>query len=240
MTQKKRSNEGLTPDRSVLQWIRLALAYLLIPLALLLSAGDLHWWNAWLYSLILLSVGMGGRILAEQRHPGLNAERQSREALAQAKSWDKLLAPMMAVSFGFPVVILSGLDHRFAWSADFSTGVTLVGFVSVAGGYLFASWALIENRFFSTVVRIQTERGHQVCETGPYRFVRHPGYAGNILALFGTVIALNALWALIPALLATLIALIRTELEDQTLQQELPGYTAYSEQVRFRLFPGLY
>jgi protein-S-isoprenylcysteine O-methyltransferase Ste14 len=107
-------------------------------------------------------------------------------------------------------------------------------------GYAFAAWAVAENRFFSSVVRIQTERGHVVCDSGPYRYVRHPGYAGNILAVFGIVLALGSVWALIPAAVASIIAVIRTVLEDQTLQEELPGYRGYARRVRYRLIPGIY
>ena len=101
-------------------------------------------------------------------------------------------------------------------------------------------WALVENRFFSSVVRIQTDRGHVVCDSGPYRIVRHPGYAGNMLALLGIVLALSSLWTLIPAAAALVIAVIRTTLEDRTLQEELPGYKEYARRVRYRWFPGIY
>lgn len=116
----------------------------------------------------------------------------------------------------------------------------MVGFIFITFGYAFAVWALLENRFFSSVVRIQTDRGHVVCDTGPYRFVRHPGYAGNILPLFGIVLALGSIWTLIPAAVATIITVIRTQLEDQTLQEELSGYRDYAQRVRYRLIPGIY
>lgn len=93
---------------------------------------------------------------------------------------------------------------------------------------------------FSSVVRLQTDRGHVVCDSGPYRFVRHPGYAGNILALFGIVLALSSVWTLIPVVVASIIAVIRTILEDQTLQEELSGYRDYARRVRYRLIPGIY
>ena len=99
---------------------------------------------------------------------------------------------------------------------------------------------MVENRFFSTMVRIQTDRGHTVCDSGPYRIVRHPGYAGNMLALPGIVLALGSGWTIIPALVALIIAVIRTRLEDRTLQDELPGYRDYARRVRYRLFPGIY
>jgi protein-S-isoprenylcysteine O-methyltransferase Ste14 len=99
---------------------------------------------------------------------------------------------------------------------------------------------LAENRFFSSVVRIQTDRGHVVCDSGPYRLVRHPGYAGNILALFGIVLALGSSWTLIPAAVASIVAVTRTVLEDQTLQEELPGYRDYARRIRYRLIPWIY
>jgi len=151
-----------------------------------------------------------------------------------------VLAPLMAVSISYPMVIVAGLDHRFNGSIEFSLWLTVIGFMLIAFGYAFAAWAVVENRFFSSVVRIQTERGHVVCDTGPYRFVRHPGYAGNVLALFGIVLALSSVWTLIPAAVATIIAVIRTALEDRTLQEELPGYKDYAQRVRYRVIPGVY
>jgi len=222
------------------QWLRLVLVYLLIPLILFICAWDLGWWQAWVYSLLILAAGIGGRIWAEQRHPGLTAERQNIESIQNAKAWDKVLAPLMAVSISYPIVIVAGLDHRFNWTGEFPLWLSVIGFILIAFGYAFAAWAFAENRFFSSVMRIQTERGHVVCDTGPYRFVRHPGYAGNVLALFGIVLALSSVWTLIPATVATIIAVIRTGLEDRTLQEELAGYQDYAQCVRYRLMPGIY
>ena len=222
------------------QWIRLVVFYLLIPLVLLICAGDLGWWQAWLYSLLIVAAGIGGRMWAEQRHPGLTSERQNIENIQNAKAWDKVLAPLMAVSVGFPMVIVAGLDHRYNWSPEFPLWIIITGFILISLGYAFAAWALAENRFFSSVVRIQVDRGHVVCDSGPYRIVRHPGYAGNLLALPGIVLALSSMWTLIPAAVALIIAVIRTVLEDQTLQDELPDYREYAQCVRYRLIPGIY
>ena len=222
------------------QWIRLVVVYLLIPVILLLCGGDLGWWQAWLYSLLIVVAGIGGCMWAEQRHPGLMAERQNIENIQNAKAWDKVLAPLMAVSVVFPMVIVAGLDHRYNWSPEFPLWLIITGFILISLGYAFAAWALAENRFFSSVVRIQVDRGHVVCDSGPYRFVRHPGYAGSLLALPGIVLALNSMWTLIPAAVALIIAVIRTMMEDQTLQDELPGYREYAQRVRYRLIPGVY
>lgn len=222
------------------QWTRLVVAYLLIPLILLMCGDDLGWWQGWFYSLLIVVTGIGGRIWAEQRHPGITAERQNKKSFDNAKTWDKVLAPLMAVSVVFPMVIVAGLDHRYGWSPEFPVWFSVVGFIFVAFGYAFAAWALAENRFFSGVVRIQTERGHVVCDTGPYRYVRHPGYSGSIIPLFGIVLALGSVWTLIPAVIASIITVMRTVLEDRALQEELPGYRDYTKRVRYQLIPGVY
>ncbi len=154
------------------QWIRLVVVYLFIPLVLLVCGGDFDWWQAWGYSLLIVAAGLGGRIWAERRHPGLMAERQNMEKAQSAKAWDKVLAPLMALSVSFPLVIVAGLDHRFGWSPEFPLWLIGLGFLLISLGYAFAAWALIENRFFSSVVRIQADRGHVVCDSGPYRIVR--------------------------------------------------------------------
>lgn len=222
------------------QWIRLILLYLFIPLILFLCAWDLVWWQAWVYSVLVFAAGIGGRIWAEQRHPGLLAERARFEKSVDVKPWDKVLAPLMAGSVAFPLIIVAGLDHRFGWSSVFPLWLNILGLFMIVLGYAFAAWALVENKFFSGVVRIQTDRGHVVCDTGPYRVVRHPGYAGNILPLLGIVLALSSWWTLIPAGFALVIIVIRTTLEDGTLQEELPGYREYARHVRYRLFPGIW
>jgi len=214
--------------------------YLSIPLVLFVCGGNFGWWQAWGYSLLIVAAGLGGRIWAERRHPGLLAERQSMEKAQSAKAWDKVLAPLMALSVSFPLVIVAGLDHRFGWSPVFPLWLIVLGFLLISLGYVFAAWALIENRFFSSVVRIQVDRGHVVCDSGPYRMVRHPGYAGSLLALPGMVLALGSMWTLVPAAVALIITVMRTMLEDQALQDELPGYRDYARRVRYRLVPGIY
>jgi protein-S-isoprenylcysteine O-methyltransferase Ste14 len=235
-TVSQKSIQAVSPR----QWLGLIVVYLSIPLVLLVCGGDFGWWQAWLYSLLIFAAGIGGRIWAEQRHPGLLADRQSIEKFKSAKAWDKVLAPLMALSLGFPMAIVAGLDHRYGWSPVFPLWLVVIGFILITLGYAFATWALAENRFFYSVVRIQMDRGHLVCDSGPYRIVRHPGYAGNILPLLGIVLAFGSVWTLIPAAAALIITVIRTLLEDRTLLEELPGYREYARRVRYRLIPGLY
>ena len=221
-------------------WIGLIMAHLLIPLVLLISGWDLGWWQGWLYSPLIVVAGIAPRMWAEKRHPGLLAERGEFAKAQDVKSWDKVLSPLMAVSMTFPLFIVAGLDHQFGWSLVFPTWLNFLGFILIVLGYTFAGWSLVENRFFSSVVRIQTDRGHLVCDSGPYRIVRHPGYAGNILALPGIVLALGSVWTIIPVIVALIIAVIRTAMEDETLQEELPGYQDYVQSVRYRLIPGIF
>jgi len=240
MTSETKDREAVQ-TMSPYQWIRLTLVYLIFPLVLWVSGGDIGWWRAWIFSLLIIAAAIVGRVLAERRHPGLMAERTVIfDEVQDVKPWDKVLAPLMAVSLFFPLLIVAGLDHRFGWSPPFPAWLVIIGFILITLGYSFADWALVENRFFSTMVRIQTDRGHVVCDSGPYRIVRHPGYAGNILPLLGIALALSSLWTLIPAAAALIITVIRTALEDRTLRDELPGYEDYTRRVRYRLIPGIY
>ena len=230
------TNQAPTPRL----WVGLVLTYLLFPLILVVCSGDFGWWQAWVYGALLFLSGIVGRYLAEKRHPGILVERVNSEKTLNAKPWDKVLSPLMAISFTFPLVIVAGLDHRYGWTPLFPMWVNITGLAIVAMGYFFAAWALVENRFFSSTVRIQTDRGHAVCDSGPYKIVRHPGYAGNVWALPGVVLALGSVWTLIPSVAALIIVIIRTSLEDKTLQEELTGYRDYAARVRYRLFPRIY
>ncbi len=222
------------------QWIGLAVVYLLVPLIPLGVGWDFSWWQAWAYFVVIFAAGVGGRMWAERQHPGLQAERVKFGRTQDTKNWDKILAPLTAISVSFPLYIIAGLDHRFHWSPIFPFWLNILGILLCIFGYAFAMWALAANRFFDSTVRIQAERGHVVCDNGPYRLVRHPGYAGNILPLAGLVLALSSLWTIIPAVVALVIVVTRTVLEDRTLQEELPGYREYAQRVRYRLVPGIY
>ncbi len=235
------TSEAVQPKKAPLaQWVGLVAVYLLIPLILLGVGGDWGWWQAWIYSAVLVAAGVLGRMEAEKRHPGLMAERTSLDKAASIKPWDKVLSPLMSLSVGFPLHIVAALDHRNGWSAALPLWLNLLGLVLCTAGYAFAIWALVENRFFSSVVRIQADRGHTVCDSGPYRFVRHPGYIGNILPLPGIVLALSSLWTILPAAFALVVIILRTVLEDRTLQAKLPGYKEYAGRVRYRLVPGVF
>jgi protein-S-isoprenylcysteine O-methyltransferase Ste14 len=224
----------------VVFWTGLTTVYALHACVLMLCGYDWGWWQGWAYALLFAAAGIGMRRWAERRHPGLMAERAQLSRAPGIKSWDKLLSPLMALSLGLPLFVVAGLDHRFGWSPDFPSWLNILGLVLAAAAYGFVGWAFLENRFFSAVVRIQSDRGHVVCDTGPYKMVRHPGYSGSVLSPFAMALALGSVWTLIPAAAAVVIAVVRTALEDRTLQNELPGYRDYAGRVRYRLIPGIY
>jgi protein-S-isoprenylcysteine O-methyltransferase Ste14 len=177
------------------------------------------------------------RVLMFRKHPELAAERARGADEQNVKSWDKRLMPIVAIYGPFLMWLVAGLDKRWNGSPALPLGVELGAFVVVIVGYAFSVWALIANKFFSAVVRIQKDRGHAVVTTGPYRLVRHPGYAGGALAYWATPLALGTLWAYLPVGLILIALVIRTALEDRTLQNELPGYREYAARVRYRLMP---
>jgi protein-S-isoprenylcysteine O-methyltransferase Ste14 len=155
------------------------------------------------------------------------------------KPWDKILAPLLGLG-SILILAVAGLDRYYGGTVAFSTSTGALALFGIVVGYAFSSWALIENRFFSGTVRIQYERGHHVVTTGPYRIVRHPGYAGGLLGYLLIPVLLGSLWSFVPAILLMIVMVIRTALEDKTLQNELPGYKEFAQMTRYRLFPGIW
>jgi protein-S-isoprenylcysteine O-methyltransferase Ste14 len=140
----------------------------------------------------------------------------------------------------YAIVPVAALDDgRFHWF-PVSWWVCGVGYVLFLVGMGIVTWAEAVNKFFEVTVRIQTERGHKVIDTGPYAFVRHPGYVGGVFFFVGTALSLGSVWALVPAGLASALLILRTQWEDQTLQAELAGYREYTQQVRYKLIPGVW
>ena len=179
------------------------------------------------------------RALAARRHPDLLAERARFLQHEDAKPWDKTLAPLVGLGGGL-IPLVAGLDAMFDWSPKFSLLVKILALVILLAGYALGSYALIENRFFSGMVRIQTDRGQQVVSSGPYSWMRHPGYAGALLTYLATPLFLDSGWVFLPTVFITILLVIRTALEDRFLQDELEGYRDYARRVRYRLLPGVW
>ena len=153
------------------------------------------------------------------------------------KAWDKLLLALSAIIY-LIIIVISGLDSgRFLWTNNFRWIISISGVVIMIAGQILFLTARSQNKFFSTVVRIQKERGHIVCDTGLYKIVRHPGYLGMILSLSGLPLITTSVWSIIPTLIAIILLFIRTSLEDRTLKMELDGYVEYSEKTPYKLIP---
>lgn len=200
-----------------------------------IGAGRIDYWQGWIYNglniiFLLLSYFLLPRELIEER-------LKPKEGI---KKWDKIYS-IVSIPVYFAILIISILDGgRFDWEPRIPILVVIIGVVVYTIGQIIILWAKKVNKFFSTVVRIQKDRGQTVCKDGPYRFVRHPGYLGGLLYIIVTPIVLSSFWGLIPAVIAVVLLFIRTYLEDKTLQRELEGYTDYTNETRYRLLPGIW
>jgi len=204
---------------------------------LVLSAGKWDWFWGWVF-LLLMVLAMAAHVLVlVPINPALLADRAGGLRQPGSKRWDIWLATLMSLFF-FSIVVVAGLDERWGWTGEIALGWRLAGCLLFIVHWTIFIWAMACNPFFSESVRIQP--GHQVAQRGPYRLVRHPGYLGNLLGCIGQPLLLGSWWAFIPAFLTILTLAIRTALEDKTLQQELPCYPEYAQQVRYRLFPRIW
>jgi protein-S-isoprenylcysteine O-methyltransferase Ste14 len=205
--------------------------------ALFWSAGTLHWWQAWAVLLIMLVWSIATAVVILRSDPSLLAERLGPRK--GAKRWDTVIMSVLGL-VQLARYIVAGLDVRHGWSSPFSTAGQLVALVLCALGYVLMVWATASNRFFTQIVRIQKERGQIVVKDGPYRYVRHPGYLGAIVFEALAWVVLGSWWSAIPSGLGAMLLLVRTALEDKALKAELEGYAAYTQEVRYRLLPGIW
>lgn len=219
--------------------IMLLIFIVLVPMLPLIISGRWNWWEAWVYAGINIIGFIISRFLAGRKHPDLLAERGKYLDHQNPEKWDKLLSPLLGLGGGL-IPIAAGLDMRFGPSASFDLVIKIIALVVMLGGYALGSYALIANRFFSGMVRIQSERGHHVVTNGPYRWVRHPGYVGALLSYLAVPFLLDSWWTLIPVMMAFIIIFVRTSLEDRALQEKLGGYAVYAQKVRYRLIPGVW
>ena len=205
--------------------------------ALFWSAGRMDWWAPWAAIVVWLIWFAAMDILMLRFNPDLMLERLSPPK--GAKTWDKTIMSIVRLT-QLARYILSGLDQRHGWTIGFPLSAQITGLIVCVLGAALLTWAMASNNFFSQVVRIQSERGHTVATNGPYRYVRHPGYIGLILFEFGISTLLASWWAIVAGGVCALLIILRTALEDRTLQAELAGYADYARQVRYRLFPGIW
>jgi protein-S-isoprenylcysteine O-methyltransferase Ste14 len=202
---------------------------------LLLVAGTWDYWQAWVYFIVNMIILV---LMATVLSPNYELVEERLNPKEGMKGWDKFYFAVTTPLFVIALVI-AGLDARFGWSNIPPVFYWLSVAVYILGQAIF-QWARYTNQYFSSVVRIQTDRGQTVCKAGPYQYVRHPGYVGGILFTATVGLVLGSWWASIPQVIAALMLIWRTAREDRTLQAELPGYKQFTLETKYRLLPGVW
>jgi protein-S-isoprenylcysteine O-methyltransferase Ste14 len=213
-------------------YVQSAVFFILAVAALFGGAGTLAIPSFWVYLAILAAVFIAS--LA-----GLDPDL-ARERMRPGGQKPPLALQLLAIVFAAHWLI-AGLDRRFHWSDTVPDWLQIIGLIAVAAGNAVCFWAMRVNRFFSSIIRIQSDRGQHVIDSGPYAVVRHPGYIGGILFMVGSGLALGSWLAWAMLVVGTLPFLMyRVVTEDRVLQSELPGYGDYAGRVRWRLVPGVW
>ncbi len=217
--------------------LRETIATATLAVILFWSTGHVDWWPGWAFIGLTLGWAFATLVVILHFHPGLLADRLGPRK--GAKRWDTAIMGLVGLAT-LARLVVAGLDQRHAWSRGISPGAQVAALIVGILAYALVVWATAANAYFSYVVRIQEERGHAVATGGPYRWIRHPAYAGAILLEGALPFLLGSWWALIPGGLIALLFVARTALEDRTLMRELPGYSDYAAVTRYRLLPGLW
>jgi len=226
------------PDILIFRYtLRESMGLVITAIALFWSAGRLDWWAAWATLALLAGWVAATGIVILRYNPDLLKERLGPRR--GAKRWDTAIIGALGL-IELARYIIAGLDQRYGWTGDFPLTIQVCAFILCALGYALFVWSTASNAYFSQVVRIQTERGQKVVSTGPYHYVRHPGYAGAIIAELSVAVLLDSWAALAVSFICVVLLIIRTALEDRTLQGELDGYPEFSKVVRYRLAPGIW
>jgi protein-S-isoprenylcysteine O-methyltransferase Ste14 len=219
-------------------FVGLIIAVIVIVFAgfVLVNARRLRWTLGWIYVGIFIAVWMITLVCLRLWNAEL-IERRMRFTKF-TKTWDKVWAVLFAFAI-IAIYVAAVMEARDRVSN--APGVAwLLGLAIFVPGWALAIWSMVVNPFFEKTVRIQTDHGHRVIDKGPYAYMRHPGYVGFAGWILSTPLLLASALAFVPALVAVVLLVIRTALEDRTLQAELPGYTDYASRVRFRLIPGVW
>ncbi len=227
-------------DRAgILRWAgQMITALVIFGVILFIAAGRLNWLAGWIYlGMNAITQALSGLVLIPRQPEMLDERSKVREG---TKGYDCILAPAIVIFGTLAVLITAGLDARFGWSGPISVVLLGIGVILAFDSQMVVLWAMASNPFFAATVRIQDDRGHQIVSAGPYRLVRHPGYAGSLIFNLAVPLVLGSWWTYLPVLLVIALLVIRTALEDRTLQNELHGYTKYAASVRFRLIPGVW
>jgi len=216
------------------RFVQISVIFVFQAAILFSAAGRLDWVWAWVFLGISIVSVIVNSVILLRTSPETIAERGEAKL---TKKWDKIVSGFYSLFLFLLLPLVAGLDTRIDWTGELGNMWHIVGAVVLAVGLGLAGWAMIVNAYFSTTVRIQSDRGQTVCRSGPYRVVRHPGYVGFILQSLATPILLGSVFAVSLGVMAAMALVIRTFFEDRTLQVELPGYREYAQEVRHRLVP---
>jgi len=225
--------------RGAIRWlIRETLGNLFLIAILFGVVGRWDWWMGWALVAVYITWTAATAIFILPVNAAMLAERARPHA--DTPKWDMALLSLLGV-FMVGAYVVASLDVRLGWSPPYPLAWQVVGLLgAIIGNDILLVWAMVTNSFFVATVRIQSERQHTVVSSGPYRYVRHPGYAGAALFYLATPLMLGSWWAYIPTAGVLAIIVVRALLEDKTLQEGLPGYQEYSARVRYRLLPGVW
>ena len=208
-----------------------------IILLTVMISGHINYWQGWTYN-VLNCVFVIIAFVALSNNKDLIAERL--KPSGQIKKFDKVYL-ILEYPARYSTIIVSIIDaNYFGFAAKVTFSIVVFGIVLYVLSQSMFIWAMKVNSFFSTIVCTQLERKHRVCKEGPYKFIRHPGYFGGILFAIATPLVLGSFLGLIPTGITIILILMRTYLEDVTLQKELQGYYEYTKEVRSRLIPGIW
>ncbi len=224
----------LTPARLLSAILKAAI----MVVGLFWAAGRWDWGGGWAYVAVIV-LGSAASEYAVWRYDPDVIRARTRMG-AGTKTWDKICLSLYALLY-LVILIVGALDAgRYGWSA-MPGWLIPVGAVLVWLSQAVLAWCMIVNRYFEKTVRLQTDRGHTVIRSGPYRYVRHPGYVAAIAGyIAGVPFILGSWWAFLPALAAAIVLVVPTALEDRMLHAELSGYPDYAADVRYRLVPGIW
>ena len=231
--------QRISPNTAAVRMLVSFLFSWLLTLALLFGgAGTLSWTLGWLFAIAWLVPKLVFFVVLRLRHPELLVERATRHE--NTPQYDRILLPIYFV-FAFGALLVGALDGgRFHWSGELSVALIVVAYILYLIGNSIAGWAINANAFFSSESRLQTDRDQVVVKSGPYQYIRHPSYSVSVILWVVTGPMLESWWAVLPGFLAGLMMIIRTVYEDRMLLDELPNYAEYAQQVRYRLFPGIW
>ena len=198
------------------------------------AAGTLNWPRLWFFLGFYAVTTSALMLWLKKRDPGLLKERMN--VRKDVKGWDKTIIRIYTVLLMVMYILLPLDAVRFGWSRV-PAALSWLAFSGIFLSWVVVIWAFRENAYLSAFVRLQTDRGHKVCTTGPYRFVRHPMYLAVVLSILCVPFFLGSLFSLIPAVLIVGLFVLRTSLEDRMLRAELPGYSDYAVKTRWKLVP---